>query len=117
MTKMEFPIPTKTASTSSNKQQRYYDSYDHLLSIFISIKTFQADSITTTTITTATSSPNRRKWLILHQSSYLLTFQNKSFAESKNGLATMDVAPLKPGAYVAVIKAGKNDLLQQFIKL
>ena len=43
--------------------------------------------------------------------------QNKSFAVSKNGLATMDVVPLKPGAYVAVIKAGKNYLLQQFIKL
>jgi hypothetical protein len=43
--------------------------------------------------------------------------QSKTFAVSKNGLATMDVAPLKPGAYVAVIKAGKNYLLQQFIKL
>ena len=43
--------------------------------------------------------------------------QNKGFAVSKNGLATMDVAPLKPGVYVAVIKAGKNYLLQQFIKL
>jgi hypothetical protein len=43
--------------------------------------------------------------------------QNKTFAVSKNGLALMDVAPLKPGAYIAVIKAGKNYLLQQFIKL
>ena len=42
---------------------------------------------------------------------------NKTFAVSKNGLATIDVTPLKAGAYVAVIKAGKNYLLQQFIKL
>ena len=43
--------------------------------------------------------------------------QNKSFAVSKNGIATMDVSALIPGVYVAVIKAGKNYLLQQFIKL
>jgi hypothetical protein len=43
--------------------------------------------------------------------------QNKAFAVSKNGLATMDVSALIPGVYVAVIKAGKNYLLQQFIKL
>ena len=42
---------------------------------------------------------------------------NKTFAVSKNGLATIDVTPLKAGAYVAIIKAGKNYLLQQFIKL
>jgi hypothetical protein len=42
---------------------------------------------------------------------------NKTFAVSKNGLATIDVTPLKAGAYVAVIKAGKNYLIQQFIKL
>jgi hypothetical protein len=39
------------------------------------------------------------------------------FAVSKNGIATMDVSALIPGVYVAVIKAGKNYLLQQFIKL
>jgi hypothetical protein len=44
-------------------------------------------------------------------------FQNKAFAVSKNGIATMDVSALIPGVYVAVIKAGKNYLLQQFIKL
>lgn len=43
--------------------------------------------------------------------------QNKVFAVSKNGIATMDVSALIPGVYVAVIKAGKNYLLQQFIKL
>jgi len=43
--------------------------------------------------------------------------QNKAFAVSKNGIATMDVSALIPGVYVAVIKAGKNYLLQQFIKL
>ena len=42
---------------------------------------------------------------------------NKTFAVSKNGFATIDVTTLKAGAYVAVIKAGKNYLLQQFIKL
>jgi hypothetical protein len=42
---------------------------------------------------------------------------NKTFGVSKNGIATMDVTPLKAGAYIAVIKAGKNYLLQQFIKL
>lgn len=42
---------------------------------------------------------------------------NKTFAVGKNGLATMDVTPLKAGTYVAVIKAGKNYLLKQFIKL
>ncbi|MEY4553158.1 MAG: Secretion system C-terminal sorting domain, partial [Bacteroidota bacterium] len=42
---------------------------------------------------------------------------NKTFAVSKNGLATIDATPLKAGAYVAVIKAGKNYLIQQFIKL
>ncbi len=43
--------------------------------------------------------------------------QNKAFAVSKNGIATMDVSALIPGVYVAVIKARKNYLLQQFIKL
>ena len=42
---------------------------------------------------------------------------NKTFGVSKNGFASIDVSPLKAGAYVAVIKAGKNYLLQQFIKL
>ena len=42
---------------------------------------------------------------------------NKTFGISKNGFATIDVTTLKAGAYVAVIKAGKNYLLQQFIKL
>ena len=42
---------------------------------------------------------------------------NKTFAVGKNGLATMDVTLLKAGTYVAVIKAGKNYLLKQFIKL
>jgi hypothetical protein len=43
--------------------------------------------------------------------------QNKTFAASKNGFASIDVRQLKAGAYVAVIKAGKNYLLKQFIKL
>jgi len=43
--------------------------------------------------------------------------QNKTFAASKNGFASIDVQQLKAGAYVAVIKAGKNYLLKQFIKL
>ena len=42
---------------------------------------------------------------------------NKTFGISKNGFATIDVTTLKAGVYVAVIKAGKNYLLQQFIKL
>jgi len=43
--------------------------------------------------------------------------QNKTFAASKNGFASIDVRQLKAGTYVAVIKAGKNYLLKQFIKL
>ena len=43
--------------------------------------------------------------------------QNKTFAASKNGLANIEVPHLKAGSYVAVIKAGKNYLLKQFIKL
>jgi hypothetical protein len=42
---------------------------------------------------------------------------NKTFAASKNGLANIEVPHLKAGSYVAVIKAGKNYLLKQFIKL
>ena len=42
---------------------------------------------------------------------------NKTFATSKNGFVSIDVLQLKAGAYVAVIKAGKNYLLKQFIKL
>jgi hypothetical protein len=43
--------------------------------------------------------------------------QNKIFAASKSGFASIEVPYLKAGAYVAVIKAGKNYLLKQFIKL
>ena len=43
--------------------------------------------------------------------------QNKTFAASKNGFASIEVPHLKAGSYVAVIKAGKNYLLKQFIKL
>jgi hypothetical protein len=43
--------------------------------------------------------------------------QNKTFAASKNGFASIEVTHLKAGSYVAVIKAGKNYLLKQFIKL
>jgi hypothetical protein len=43
--------------------------------------------------------------------------QNKIFAASKNGIAIIEVPNLKAGTYVAVIKAGKNYLLKQFIKL
>jgi len=42
---------------------------------------------------------------------------NKTFAASKNGLASIEIPHLKAGSYVAVIKAGKNYLLKQFIKL
>lgn len=42
---------------------------------------------------------------------------NKTFAASKNGFASIKVPHLKAGSYVAVIKAGKNYLLKQFIKL
>ena len=42
---------------------------------------------------------------------------NKTFAASKNGFAMIEVPHLKAGSYVAVIKAGKNYLLKQFIKL
>jgi len=42
---------------------------------------------------------------------------NKTFAASKKGLANIEVPHLKAGSYVAVIKAGKNYLLKQFIKL
>jgi hypothetical protein len=42
---------------------------------------------------------------------------NKTFSVSKNGFASIDVTTLKAGTYVAVIKAGKNYLLKQFIKL
>lgn len=43
--------------------------------------------------------------------------QNQMFTASKNGFATIEVPHLKAGSYVAVIKAGKNYLLKQFIKL
>jgi len=43
--------------------------------------------------------------------------QSKIFTASKNGIALIEVPNLKAGAYVAVIKAGKNYLLKQFIKL
>ena len=43
--------------------------------------------------------------------------QTKIFTASKNGIASIEVPHLKAGAYVAVIKAGKNYLLKQFIKL
>ncbi len=42
---------------------------------------------------------------------------NKTFAASKNGLASIEIPHLKAGSYIAVIKAGKNYLLKQFIKL
>jgi hypothetical protein len=42
---------------------------------------------------------------------------NKTFAASKNGFASIEAPHLKAGSYVAVIKAGKNYLLKQFIKL
>lgn len=43
--------------------------------------------------------------------------QTKMFAASKSGIAILEVPHLKAGTYVAVIKAGKNYLLKQFIKL
>jgi hypothetical protein len=43
--------------------------------------------------------------------------QNKMFTASKNGFASIEVPHLNAGTYVAVIKAGKNYLLKQFIKL
>ena len=43
--------------------------------------------------------------------------QTKIFTASKNGIASIEVPHLKAGTYVAVIKAGKNYLLKQFIKL
>ncbi len=42
---------------------------------------------------------------------------NKTFAASKNGFASIEAPHLKAGSYVAVIKAGINYLLKQFIKL